>query len=50
MGRDAVPLEGAWQFQIGDNPEWAAPGFNDSAWRQITAEDTWGSQGYYSYT
>ena len=50
MGKDAVPLEGQWQFQIGDDPRWAAPSFDDSQWRQITAEDSWGSQGYYGYT
>jgi hypothetical protein len=50
LGRDAVPLERAWQFRIGDDPAWAAPGLDDSHWQQITAGDTWGSQGFYSYT
>ena len=50
LGKDAVPLEGAWQFHPGDDPAWAAPAFDDSGWKQITAEDTWGSQGFYSYT
>jgi len=50
LGQDAVPLDGAWQFQVGDNPAWATPGFDDSHWQQITAGDTWGSQGHYSYT
>lgn len=50
LGQDAVPLEGAWQFHPGDDPAWAAPWLDDSAWNQITADNTWGSQGFYSYT
>ena len=31
LGKGMFPLDGPWQFQIGDNPAWAAPGFDDSA-------------------
>lgn len=50
LGTDAVPLDDAWQFQPGDDPAWAAAGFDDSRWTQMTAGETWGSQGFYSYT
>ena len=50
LGKDAVPLSGAWQFRIGDDPGWASPPLDDSNWKQITAEDSWGSQGFYAYT
>jgi hypothetical protein len=50
LGKDAVPLEGAWAFHTGDDPAWASPAIDDSTWHQITAEDTWGSQGFYGYT
>jgi hypothetical protein len=50
LGKDAVPLEGAWEFHPGDDAGWASPSLDDSTWHQITAEDTWGAQGFYSYT
>ena len=49
LGKDAVPLEGAWQFHTGDDPAWASPDFDDSSWSSISANQNWGSQGYYSY-
>lgn len=50
LGRDAVPLEGAWAFHTGDDPAWASPSLDDSQWQRITADDTWGAQGFYAYT
>lgn len=50
LGKDAVPLEGAWQFHLGDDPAWASPSLDDSHWASISADKNWGSQGYYSYT
>jgi hypothetical protein len=50
LGKDAVPIDGAWQFHLGDNPGWAAPGFDDSDWEQITADKPWGQQSHPSYT
>ncbi len=49
IGKGAVPLQGAWQFHVGDDPRWASPEFDESKWSSITAEQNWGSQGYYSY-
>jgi hypothetical protein len=50
MGKDAVPLGGPWQFHQGDDPNWAAPGLDDSQWEQLTADKSWGLQGHPSYT
>lgn len=50
LGKGTVPLAGAWQFHLGDDMAWAAPGLDDSRWATIKADQNWGSQGYYSYT
>jgi hypothetical protein len=33
---------------MGDNPAWAAPGFDDSGWEQLTTDQSWGAQGHYA--
>jgi serine phosphatase RsbU (regulator of sigma subunit) len=50
FGRGTIALEGPWQFQLGDNPGWAAPEFNDASWEQLTADKPWGSQGHPAVT
>ena len=50
LGKDAIPLEGAWEFHLGDDPGWVSPSLDDSQWPRITADRTWGAQGYYAYT
>jgi hypothetical protein len=50
IGRGAVPIDGEWQFHLGDDPRWAAPAYDDSAWQRITTNHTWGAQTYPSYT
>jgi Stage II sporulation protein E (SpoIIE) len=49
LGKDAVPLDQGWKFQTGDNPAWASPDFDDSGWKQLRGDTTWGSQGYPGY-
>ena len=53
LGRDAAPLDGPWQFHLGDDPSYAAPTLNDATsqngWQQITAAAPWGAQGHRSY-
>lgn len=44
----AATLNGPWQFHLGDNPAWAAPGFDESAWEPLTADKPWGQQGHPS--
>lgn len=50
LGKGVVALDGPWRFRLGDNPAWAAPGFDDSAWEQLTADRPWGKQGHARYT
>ncbi len=48
-GAGTVPLDGKWQFHLGDNRVWAAPAFDDSTWEQLTADRPWGQQGHAGY-
>lgn len=54
LGKGAVKLDGPWQFHLGDDPSYAAPGIDDATghdgWEQITANAGWGAQGHRSYT
>ncbi|HEU5457893.1 MAG TPA: SpoIIE family protein phosphatase [Terracidiphilus sp.] len=50
LGNDTAPLNGPWQFHLGDNPQWASPAFDDFFWQQLSAEKTWGAQGHDGYT
>jgi hypothetical protein len=50
LGKGAVPLDGPWQFHLGDDASWSAPTLDDSNWEQLTADQTWGVQGHASYT
>ena len=49
LGKGAAPLDGPWQFHLGDDPAWANPAFDDTHWEQLTADKTWGVQGHASY-
>src|ERR1700761_2055561 len=50
----AMTLNGPWQFQIGDDPQWANPDFDDKMWESVDltplpgAHD--GDQGLTRYT
>lgn len=66
IGQSVAPLNGPWRFQVGDDPRWAAPGFDDSRWESVDltpkpgAHDGdvglrdyvagWGSRGHKDYT
>jgi hypothetical protein len=50
LGRGSAPLDGNWQFSLGDDMGWAAPSFDDSHWEQIVADKGWGEQGHPSQT
>ncbi len=50
LGQATVPLEGPWQFHVGDDLAWAAPAFDDSVWEQIQAGKPWDDQGHWGYT
>ena len=50
LGKGTAPLDGKWQFHLGDDTAWANPKFDDSNWEQLKADATWGAQGHPSYT
>jgi phosphoserine phosphatase RsbU/P len=50
LGQGAVALDGPWEFHTGDNPAWASPSFDDSAWGAIQVTAPWGSQNHPGYT
>jgi len=35
LGESTVALNGPWRFHLGDDPRWAAPDFDDSAWEVV---------------
>jgi sigma-B regulation protein RsbU (phosphoserine phosphatase) len=42
-------LDGPWRFQMGDDPRWAEPGFDDSNWLTVTLDKSLSEQGFESY-
>ena len=49
LGKGLAPLDGPWQFRVGDNPAWADPAFDDQAWEQVTVDKPWSRQGHPNY-
>ncbi len=53
LGKDAAPLDGLWQFHLGDDPSFASPTLDDATghdgWEQLTANAPWGAQGHRSW-
>jgi hypothetical protein len=43
-------IDAPWRFHIGDDPQWASPGFDDSSWSLLSTSKSWWSQGYRGYT
>jgi hypothetical protein len=43
-------LDGPWRFQIGDDPRWADPGFDDSAWTPVVLGKSLSDQGIDTYS
>ena len=48
--RAIVRLDGPWRFAIGDDPRWADPGYDDSAWPTIDVSQAASTQGIDSYS
>ena len=48
LGKGAAPLDGPWQFHLGDNPSWSNPAVDDArgrdGWEQLNADGPWGAQ------
>jgi hypothetical protein len=49
-GTGSVPLQGNWQFHLGDDIAWVDPALDDSGWEQIHVDAPWGSQSHPGYT
>jgi hypothetical protein len=45
-----MTLDGPWRFQIGDDPNWADPNFDDSAWATVNLGQPLSEQGFESYS
>ncbi|MFC5862465.1 SpoIIE family protein phosphatase [Acidicapsa dinghuensis] len=50
VGKGAVPIDGSWLFQTGDNPSWSSPALDDSSWSTIRPDEPWGLQGHPAYS
>ncbi|HEX4322829.1 MAG TPA: PP2C family protein-serine/threonine phosphatase [Acidobacteriaceae bacterium] len=54
LGKGSAPLDGPWQFHLGDDPSYASPTLDDTTghngWEQLTADKPWGMQGHEGYT
>jgi hypothetical protein len=48
--RATVRLDGPWRFAIGDDPRWADPSYDDSAWPTVDVSQPASSQGIDSYS
>jgi hypothetical protein len=35
LGHSTVPLNGPWQFKVGDDPHWSSPDFDDRSWEAV---------------
>jgi phosphoserine phosphatase RsbU/P len=45
-----IDLDGPWRFQIGDDPSWADPAFDDSKWQTVQLSQTLTDQGIDTYS
>jgi hypothetical protein len=48
-GQRNTPLDGPWQFHVGDDISWADPGFDDSDWEHMDIAKPRGDQGHWAY-
>jgi hypothetical protein len=39
-------VDSAWRFHLGDNSDWAQPGFDDASWPVLHPGEDWTTQGY----
>ena len=47
--RQILDLRGSWKFELGDNPQWSNPTFDDSKWDRIYVPSPWEDEGYPGY-
>ncbi len=43
-------LDAPWRFQVGDDPRWADPALDDSAWPTVTLSQALSEQGFDAYS
>ncbi|HUB29528.1 MAG TPA: PP2C family protein-serine/threonine phosphatase [Terracidiphilus sp.] len=48
--RAVVNIDGPWKFQIGDDPRWSDPAFDDSNWPTVSLSQSLALQGYPTYS
>jgi len=39
-------VDSAWRFNLGDDPAWSRPDFNDSGWKVLKPTEDWTEQGF----
>jgi signal transduction histidine kinase/ActR/RegA family two-component response regulator len=44
-----TPPRTLWKSRRGDDPRWASPAFDDSAWRAVPLPGTWREQGFSGF-
>ncbi len=49
-GEKKVNLKGTWKFSLGDNPNFAKPGYKDSDWEDIYVPSPWNNEGFRHYS
>ena len=51
IGQGLEPMDGDWQFHLGDDLRWAQPSWDDSNWESAPIDDSggWGAHGHPSY-
>jgi sialate O-acetylesterase len=47
--REVHSLKGTWKFELGNNPKWSNPSFDDSKWDGIYVPSPWEEEGYPGY-
>lgn len=50
QARDVRLFDEGWLFLLGDEPEMAQPGYDDSRWRQLSLPHDWAIEGDFSAT
>jgi hypothetical protein len=52
LAQDLKPimdLRGKWKLEVGDDPAWANPGYDDDDWTTVSVPSPWENQGFPGY-
>jgi sialate O-acetylesterase len=47
--RSLLDLKGTWSIELGDDPRWALPSFDDSRWSRVPVPSAWENEGFPGY-